>query len=379
MRYKPFGKNKEKISVLGMGCMRLPTMSTGLSPIDEKRATTLIRQAIDMGINYLDTAPVYHNETCESFLGRALRGGYRERTMLATKMSRKVVNSREDCRELISLQLNRLCTDQIDMYLLHNVTKDIWSFFEKVGVLDIIENARERGEIKYIGFSSHEENDFFTKLVDSHDWDFCQIQFNYVDQDIQAKKEGLEYAASKGLDVVIMEPLKGGILARRDLPFADVFQASKRNWSPAEWSLRWIWNHPEVSVVLSGMNSLDQLQENCRVAEDSGPGTLSADDLETVEQARKAFKSSNQVPCSSCGYCLPCPQGVNIPRMFTIYNNHLLGNDSDWGVTMYNFSTAKSELASNCISCGKCEEKCPQKIPISKLMPEISRTLSVSH
>jgi len=375
MRYRPFGRGKERVSVLGLGCMRMPVLGDGFSPIDEERATAIVRSAIERGINYLDTAPTYHDGTGEDFVGRALQGGYRDKVHLATKMSRKAVDSREDCRQLISDQLRRLRSDRIDMYLLHNVTKDSWRFFEDVGALDLIERARDRGEISYVGFSSHEERDFFIDLVDAHDWDFCQIQFNYADRGIQAGEEGLRHAASRGLEVVVMEPLKGGILARDDLPFMEAFRSSGKDWSPAEWSLRWVWDWPQVSVVLSGMNEMAQLEENCRVAEESGPLSLGPEELRTLERAKESFDSSLQVPCSSCGYCLPCPQGVNIPRMFTLYNNHLLSGGRSWGVTMYNFATAEAELAGNCVACGECEEKCPQDLLVSELMPRVHREL----
>ncbi len=358
--------------------MRLPVVGDGYSPIDYEAAKSVLRHAIDKGINYLDTAPTYHDETSEKFLGRALGDGYRDKVAIATKMSRKVVGCREDCRALIPDQLERLRTDRIDLYLLHNVTKDSWRFFEDAGALDLIERARDRGQIGMVGFSTHEERDFFIELVDSHDWDFCQIQFNYADRHIQAGEEGMSYAADKGLEVVIMEPLKGGMLARDDLPYMDVLEQSDRDWSPAEWSLRWIWDHPEVSVVLSGMNAHAQVDENCRVAEESGPRSLGLDDLATLDRAKDALDRSCNIPCTSCGYCLPCPEGVQIPRMFTLFNNHVLSTGHSWGRNMYNFSTAQGDKAANCISCGVCEERCPQDIRISELMPMVHRTLSSS-
>ncbi len=354
----------------------MPVVGDGYSPIDDRSATSVLRHAIDKGINYLDTAPTYHDGTSEGFIGRALQDGYREKVSIATKMSRKVVDCREDCRLLIHEQLGRLRTDHIDLYLLHNVTKDSWRFFEDVGALDLIERARDRGEIGMVGFSSHEERDFFMELVDSHDWDFCQIQFNYADRGIQAGAEGMSYAASKGLEVVVMEPLKGGMLSRDDLPYMEAFAGSDHDWSPAEWSLRWIWDHPEVSVVLSGMNAHAQVDENCRVADESGPGTLGDDELRILDRAKEALDRSCNIPCTACGYCLPCPQGVQIPRMFTLFNNHVLSTGHSWGGNMYNFSTAQDEKAVNCISCGECEERCPQDIKISELMPMVHRELS---
>ncbi len=375
MRYLPFGPEGRRLSVLGLGCMRLPVHGEGYSPIDEEASIALLRRAVDLGVNYLDTAPTYHDGTSESFVGKALLGGYREKVAIATKMSRKCVSSREECRALIQDQLRRLQTEHIDLYLLHNVTKDSWRFFDEVGALDLIERARERGELGMVGFSSHEEAEFFKDLVDAHDWDFCQIQFNYADRYIQAGESGLEYARSKGLEVVVMEPLKGGMLARDDLPYMQTFKDSGRDWSPAEWSLRWIWNRPEISVVLSGMNTLGQLEENCRVAMESGPGMMGAEDLMVIDQAKEALDEAVSVACSGCAYCLPCPEGVNIPRMFTLYNNHVLGGGHTWGRNMYNFSTAAGERAGNCISCGECEERCPQDLKVSELMPRIHEEL----
>lgn len=374
MSERVLGKTGCKVFPLGMGCMRLPVLGEGMSPVDEKKSRQIIREAIDQGVNYLDTAPVYHDGTAETVLGNIL-GDYRDKVYLATKMSRGSINSRLECQNLIDLQLRRMQTDHIDMYLLHNVKPDSWIDFQRFGALDAIEKARDQGKVDWVGFSSHADSPFFKEILDFHDWDFCQIQFNYLDYDIQAGEEGLREARSRGLGVIVMEPLKGGFLARKDLFFNDML-SDERAWSPAEWALRWLWNREDIDLVLSGMNESEQVLENCRIARDSIPGNLSERDLDKLTNVKKEVKKRLRVPCSSCGYCMPCPQGLNIPRMFTLYNEVYLQGDDTWSKVMYNVCTEGSVLAKNCIGCGKCEDVCPQKIPVSQLMGEIHRLLS---
>jgi len=377
MKMRTLGRTGCTVFPLGMGCMRLPVQGEGMSPVDEERSQQVIYAAIDQGVNYLDTAPVYHDGTAETVLGRIL-GDYRDKVYLATKMSRGAVHSRQDCRELVDEQLRRLRTDHIDMYLLHNVKPDSWEDFQSFGALEAIEKARDQGKVVHVGFSSHADTPFFREILDAHDWDFCQIQFNYLDHRIQAGEEGLQEARSRGLGVVIMEPLKGGFLARQDLFFQSMLQ-DDRGWSPAEWALRWLWNREDVDLVLSGMNSLSQVEENCRIARNCLPGSMNEADLGLLAEVKEEVGRRLRAPCSGCAYCMPCPEGLNIPRMLTLYNEVFLQGDATWSKTMYNMCTEESALAKHCVACGRCEEICPQSLPISTIMAETHRMLDGSN
>lgn len=369
MAYRTLGKTGCKVFPLGMGCMRLPVHGEGMSPVDEVLSRKVVYAAIDEGVNYLDTAPVYHDGTAEQVLGRVL-GDRREEVYLATKMSRGAVSSRQDCQELIDEQLRRLRTDRIDMYLLHNVKPDSWEDFQRFGALDAIEKARDQGKVVNVGFSSHAETPFFLDLLDVHDWDFCQIQYNYLDYDIQAGEEGLKEAHSRGLGVIIMEPLKGGFLARQDLFYRQMLQDERPEWSSAEWGLRWVWDRPEVDLVLSGMNSLEQVTENCRIARDASPGSFEPAHRRILSTVKKEVSQRLKAPCSGCGYCMPCPQGVNIPRMLTLYNEAHLQGDATWSKVMYNVCTEDAALSKHCTGCGRCQGLCPQGLPIPRLMQD---------
>ncbi len=376
MSMRTLGQTGVELFPLGMGCMRLPVHGEGLSPVDEKLTRELLQKAVDLGINYLDTAPVYNDGSAEQVLGRTL-GGLRDKVYLATKMSRGAVHSRRDCQELIDKQLERLQSDHIDMYLLHNVKEDSWEDFQRFGAIEAIDRARDQGKISHVGFSSHADTPFFLEILDLYDWDFCQIQFNYLDHDIQAGEEGLREAHSRGLGVVIMEPLKGGFLAREDLFYRERLREMQPEWSPAEWGLRWVWDRPEVDLVLSGMNSLAQIEENCRVARNS-PVNAALSDAERALLAsiKEEVPQRLKAPCSGCAYCLPCPEGVNIPRMLTLYNEVWLQDDDDWSQAMYKRCTDRSTLAGRCVACGRCEPLCPQNLPIAALMAETHRMLS---
>ena len=369
MAYRTLGKTGCKVFPLGMGCMRLPVHGEGMSPVDEVLSRKVVYAAIDEGVNYLDTAPVYHDGTAEQVLGRVL-GDRREEVYLATKMSRGAVSSRQDCQELIDEQLRRLRTDRIDMYLLHNVKPDSWEDFQRFGALDAIEKARDQGKVVNVGFSSHAETPFFLDLLDVHDWDFCQIQYNYLDYDIQAGEEGLKEAHSRGLGVIIMEPLKGGFLARQDLVYRQMLQDERSEWCAEVCGRRWGWDRPEVDLVLSGMNSLEQVTENCRIARDASPGSFEPAHRRILSTVKKEVSQRLKAPCSGCGYCMPCPQGVNIPRMLTLYNEAHLQGDATWSKVMYNVCTEDAALSKHCTGCGRCQGLCPQGLPIPRLMQD---------
>lgn len=366
MQYRKFGKCDFNVSALGFGCMRLPVVEGNYNNINEKEAIKLIRDSIDMGVNYIDTAYPYHGGSSEALVGKALNDGYREKVKLATKLPVWLVKEYADFDKYLNEQLKKLQTDHIDMYLLHALSKDRIDAMEKLGVYKFLDEAIKDGRIKYAGFSFHDDVNTFKRIVDSYDWTFCQIQYNYLDINYQAGLEGLKYAAEKGLAVVVMEPLKGGKLAV-NIPDSvkKVFEYYDEKRTPVYWALRWIWNHPEVSLLLSGMNSMEQLKENIYITGEAFPGTMNHEELQVVENARKEFKKLIKVDCTGCEYCLPCPAGVNIPRNFSLYNSIYMYNELENSHREYAKMNEK-EKASACVQCGRCEKLCPQHIEIRK-------------
>jgi len=368
-------KTGDELSILGFGCMRLPQKNRkrGNGRIDEERATKQIRYAIDHEVNYIDTAMLYHVGGSEPFLGRALADGYRERVKLATKLLPLSVRTRQDMDELLKIQLNKLKTDHIDYYLLHSLDWKSWERMKDMGVLDFFDKARSDGRITNAGFSSHVGRDDFKKMIDDYDWAFCQIQYNFLDEYNQAGTEGLRHAAGKGIGVIVMEPLRGGNLTRM-IPQAiqEIWDQAEIKRTPAEWSLRWVWNHPEVTVVLSGMNEERHIEENIRIAGEAYPDSLTQEELDLIARVRDAYQSLMKIGCTGCRYCMPCPSGVNIPACFEVYNNaHVFGKSGSAKV-MYAVNMSGS-YASQCKECGKCEKACPQHLPIPELLKDVSK------
>ena len=379
MLYRKFGKTKEQVSVLGFGCMRLPIIGEDPTKIDEEKAIKMIRHAIDEGVNYVDTAYPYHGTgmskggMSEPFVAKVLKDGYRERVKLATKLPSWLIKTRADMDEYLNEQLERLETDSIDFYLLHSLSSHTWPNLKAAGVTEFLDQAIKDGRIKHAGFSFHERFGLFKEIIDYYDWSFCQIQYNYLDEEYQAGKEGLEYAAQKGLGIVIMEPLRGGKLAG-ELPeeALQFFNKADVKRTPAEWALRWVWNHPEVSVVLSGMTTMDQVAENLKVAEQAQPNSLTAKELEIIDQVKKLYKEKIKVNCTACAYCMPCPSGVNIPGCFTVYNDYsIFGGTSERYKFLYDFRIGSKAYASKCVECGKCESHCPQGIAIRQELKHV--------
>jgi predicted aldo/keto reductase-like oxidoreductase len=378
--YRGFGKTNEKVSVLGFGCMRLPIIDGDTTKIDEEKATKMIRHAINEGVNYIDTAYPYHGTgmgnggESEPFVGRALKGGYREKVNLATKLPSWAIKTREDMDKYLNEQLERLQIDRIDFYLVHALNKGSWENLKKLGIDEFLNSAIKDGRIRYAGFSFHDKLEVFKEIVDYYDWSFCQIQYNYLDEEFQAGTEGLKYAADRGLGVVIMEPLRGGKIVR-NLPdvVTDTFDKAEIKRSPAEWALRWVWNHPEVSVVLSGMNVMDNVTENIRVAGEALPNSLTEKELEIMDNVKKAFKERIKVNCTACEYCMPCPAGVNIPKNFTLYNeyNIFVTPATEKELKERYNGVASSERADKCVECGKCESHCPQAIKIRQELKNV--------
>ncbi len=379
MQYRKFGKLGIEVSALGFGCMRLPTRD-GIpqsEAIDESETIRMIRHAVDQGVNYIDTAYPYHNGRSEVVTGKALRDGYRSKVILATKSPVWQIAKPADFDTYLGEQLSRLGTDHIDVYLFHALGTERWeTIVLKHHLLERAEAAVRDGRIGHIGFSFHDQADVFKRIVDGYGgWSMCQIQYNYMDTENQAGTQGLKYAASKGIAVVVMEPLLGGRLAAPPQAAADVFRASGRGWSPAEWALQWTWDQPEVSTVLSGMKAMTEVEENLRAAGRSRIGSLGSGDRGLFEQARKILRERAPIPCTQCGYCRPCPSGVNIPRNFELYNDCVIYDDPAIPRAVYARFMPEGERAGACTGCRACEEKCPQRIAISECMPEVQAVL----
>jgi predicted aldo/keto reductase-like oxidoreductase len=380
MQYRKFGKLDWQVSALGFGCMRFPTIDGKAANIDQAKVDQMIHTAIDAGVNYFDTAYVYHEQKSEIALGKALAGGLRDKVRIATKFPVFIANSSDDFDRMLDEELERLQTDHVDFYLLHALSRITWEKVKILGFIQRAEKALADGRIKHLGFSFHDSLDIFKQIVDGYDaWTFCQIQYNYMDTVFQAGTEGLQYAASKGLAVVIMESLRGGKLAL-DLPATrPLWGSAATQRKPADWGLQWLWNQPEVSVALSGMSTLEQVQENIASANVSGVGKLTADDLALIDRVRDTIKSLSPIPCTRCEYCLPCPNGVNIPANFDIYNQAAMFNDINQSRFAYKNWVAEAERASNCIQCEECLSKCPQHIAISTWMPVVEEVLGLNH
>jgi hypothetical protein len=354
--------------------MRLPTLGAP-DKIDEETATKLLRDAIEHGVNYVDTAWFYHATSfgqagqSEPFVGRALSDGWRERILLATKLPQQIIRERGDMDRFLAQQLERLRTDHVDFYLVHGLDGDAWNRMRDLGVREFLDGARERGLIRFPAFSFHGHKDDFPLIIDEYEgWAFGQQQYNYMDTDYQAGYSGLRYAAEKGLGVVVMEPLKGGRLARNLPPeMKAVFDGQPEGWSPAEWALRYVWNEPGVSLLLSGMNDSAQLEENLRIAEAAEPGVLTSGHRAVYEAARVAMKARMKADCSACRYCQPCEQGVEIPELLAALNAAAMWDTKDQWLTGFSRIKGKPEA---CIECGECEDMCPQKLPIRALLKE---------
>lgn len=379
MQYRTM-PNGDSLSVLGFGCMRFP-MQDG--KIDEARAIRQIRSAIDRGVNYLDTAWPYHGGESEIIVGKALKDGYRDKVKLATKLPSWLIESPADLDRFLDAQLKKLGTDRIDYYLVHALDGSSWDKMVGHGVAEFLDRAKADGRIVNAGFSFHGLAPDFTRIVDGYPWVFCQIQFNYLDQQFQAGAEGLYYAAERGLGVIVMEPLRGGNLGLPVPPAAvqAIWDEAALRRTPVDWALSWVLNHPEVTLLLSGMNEEAHIEENLAIAEKALPGCLSAEELALVERVGEAYQGLMKVSCTGCGYCMPCPVGVDIPGSFDCFNkSHMFGNVQEarfiYALRMSNeLLRSTPAYASNCISCGACLDKCPQQIRIPELLAEVAAEL----
>ena len=372
MKYRRFGKLGWDVSSLGFGCMRLPTKD---GVVDEAEAIRIIRYAVDHSVNYFDTAYGYHGGQSEIVLGKALQDGYRQRVKLVTKLPTWMVETYEDFDRLLNEQLSKLQVDQLDLYLLHSLNKDRWIKMRDLGVIKWAEGAMADGKFQKLGFSFHDDTEGFKYIVDDYDgWAMAQIQHNYIDVENQAGTEGLQYGASKGLAMVIMEPILGGRLANPPQQVQELWDTSKVRRTPVDWALQWLWNQPEVSIALSGMSNMEQVQQNIASAGNSGVGTLNEEELTLVAEARETYSQLCPIPCTDCKYCMPCPNGVNIPRNFSTYNGAVMYNQAENARRGYQ-RIPEAERASECIQCRQCEDLCPQQILISEWMPEVDAAL----
>jgi predicted aldo/keto reductase-like oxidoreductase len=374
MRYSYCEKTGDKLSALGFGCMRFARKGLG---VDMDAARRLVTAAVEKGVNYFDTAYVYPGS--EAALGEALQG-VRDKVFIADKLPVIICGSPTDFDKFLGRQLERLKTDHIDYYLMHMLTDtQTWDKLRAFGIEAWLEKQKSRGVIRHVGFSFHGAQHEFLNLLDVYDWDFCQIQYNYIDANNQAGHTGLLKAASKGMPVIVMEPLLGGRLVN-GLPKAveAIFREERPEYSFAEWALRWLWDQSDVSVVLSGMNGAEQLDENARVANASAPGILTSREREVFRLVRDEFNAVFKVRCTACRYCLPCPRGVDIPTCFAAYNTCFIINKST-GFKQYIQNTgvlsSVRHCASLCVSCGKCELRCPQRIPIPQTLKEVSKIM----
>ena len=371
MKYRVDKRSNKELSILGMGCMRFPK--------NMEKTEELVCQSIEKGINYFDTAYIYPGN--EETLGKILKKyQLREKIYIATKLPIMLIRNTKDFDKYFLKELERLQTNYIDYYLMHMITSYAqWKAMCKLGIREWIQSKKEEGSIHRIGFSFHGERGEFLKVLDAYDWEFCQIQYNYSDENYQAGVIGLKKAAEKEIPVIIMEPLLGGKLAW-GLPTeaAKVLKKADAKKSPAEWALRWLWNQPEVSVVLSGMDAMEQLEENVRIASEIEAGEMSGEEQQTIEEVRDIFRKSNKIPCTGCGYCQPCPKNVNIPACFAAYNASF-ALDKKTGFHQYVTSTGpfaeQESRASLCVNCHKCEHHCPQNIKISEELKIVKKKM----
>ena len=381
------GSLEWEVSALGFGAMRLPVNQQ--MRVDEEEAIKMIRYAIDNGVNYVDTAYPYHNGESEVVVGKALKDGYREKVHLTTKSPLWMIKKAEDFDTYLNEQIKRLQTKP-DIYLFHGLNRDRLEKIKNLNLIEKIEEAKKNGLIKHIGFSFHDNFEVFKEIIDYYKWDCCQIQYNYLDIEYQAGTKGVQYAGSKGVALIIMEPVRGGKLAIPDRVLSrkpeikEVLDKSQIKRNMPDWALQFVWNHPEVSVVLSGMSTMQQVEGNLESANNSGINSLTKEELQTISDLREAYSKYIIIPCTSCGYCLPCPNGVSIPNVLRLVNDlHYWGGRGRPRLAFFYNRMAKTEkdlekrkaegeeaegAATLCIQCGECLEKCPQQIDIPSCM-----------
>ena len=364
MQYRSFGKLGISASAFGLGCMRFNGEPSGDSKCDEEKAISLIRRAIDGGVTYIDTAYVYLEKTSEIVLGKALQDGYREKVLIATKVPPEAVQNRAEMEEIFASELEKLQTDHIDFYLMHNLNKERWESFKAKGVREFFDDLKKSGKIRYKCFSFHGPYEDFEYIIKDYDWDMCQIQYNFMDINNQAGTKGLELAGSLGIPVVIMEGLLGGKLAKAPATVQALYDAFPVSRTPVEWAFRWLCDHPEVATVLSGCNEMEQIDANLEIFDKVAPGIMTEEEKKLMDNVREAYLSLTKIGCTGCRYCMPCPNGVNIPATFEAWNNKSLynvANADNWPLKMLR---QHGETPDQCVECGACEAACPQSLAI---------------
>jgi len=379
--YRNFGKTGKKVSILGFGCMRLPVIDCNYEKINEPLATKMLQYVIDNGVNYVDTAYTYHGASAaapgksEIFVGNALKEGLREEIYLSTKLPSWLVQKKEDLNYFLDEQLKRLQTDKIDFYLLHGLGKNTWEILKKFDVLDFLDSAIEDDRIGYAGFSFHDELKLFKEITDSYNWSFAQIQYNYMDHEFQAGKAGLEYISTKNMGTTIMEPLRGGCLTN-NIPqdIQDIWKKSSTKRSLVEWALRFLWDHEEINVVLSGMSTIEHVKENIKIAQEGFANSLTNDEKNLIHEVKESYNERIYARCTGCNYCMPCPEGVDIPLNLNLLNDVHVYQNMQKPSGNYSFLKAKKQSASFCTQCGECEEKCTQNIRVMKYLKEAAKT-----
>lgn len=380
MQYRKFGRLDWKVSALGFGAMRLPTTDSDTQHINETEAIRMIRYAVDHGVNYIDSAYMYHGGQSERLLSKALQNGYRGKVKLVTKLPVMMVNTVQDADRILNDQLEKLQTPKLDFYLFHGLNATSWPKVRDMGLIKWAEDKMAQGLFSNLGFSFHDEFTTFKEIIDSYDnWVLSQVQYNYFDINRQAGIKGVKYAASKGLAVVVMEPIRGGLLSKKSPEsITKIWESASTVRTQAEWALLWVWNQPEVSVALSGMSTMEQVIENVGTAERSGSGILNAMDLAMLDQVRNTYQKLNPIPCTKCRYCMPCPNKVEIPQIFETYNEAMAFDVIDMGRMRYNgpFGLKEENRADKCVECGKCEEACPQHITIRDWLKKVHQELS---
>lgn len=377
MKKRIMGKLGISSSAFGLGCMRFNGPASGDSIIDEQKAISLIRRAVDGGVTYLDTAYVYLDKTSEIVLGKALLDGYRDRVTIATKMPAEAVHNRAEMEALLDSELKKLQTDHIDFYLMHGINKEKWEYFKSIGAPEFFDDMKKAGKIRYKCFSFHGPYDQFEYILNDWDWDMVQIQYNFMDINNQAGTKGLELAGSKGIPVVIMEGLLGGRLAKAPQNVQALYDAFPVKRSAVEWAFRWLCNHPAVSVVLSGCNEPEQIDENLRIFDTVEPGIMTPEELKLMDDVRAAYISRTKIGCTGCRYCMPCPNGVNIPGLFSAWNNVSLYDTDPKSSWELGFILKNGAGADKCVGCGACEAACPQHLNIIESLQSAWKDLKV--
>ena len=376
MKYRTMGKLGIKTSAFGLGCMRFNGAASGDFPMDEQKAVSLIRRAIDGGVTYLDTAYVYLNKTSETLVGKALQNGYRDKVTVATKMPLGAVSDRASMEALLEEELKKLQTDHIDFYLMHGIDKEEWEKFKAIGAPQFFDDMKRAGKIRFKCFSFHGPYEDFEYILNDYDWDMVQIQLNFMDIENQAGLKGLRLAGEKNIPVVIMEGLLGGRLSNAPENVQALYDAFPVKRSPVEWAFRWLCNLPEVAVVLSGCNEPAQIDENLRIFSGVEPGVMDENELRLMENVRQAYLDRTKIDCTGCRYCMPCPNGVNIPGIFSIWNNvslYCTDPAKDRGLARIRENGAGADM---CVACGACEAACPQHLPIIEQLQQAWTELS---